>query len=822
VAARATSTTRPSGRTRRPAVAALVDATGDPAGADLTVAALRGVEIEGAPLQVIVVSTSPTSPTPGAHLSIDAPGATHGDALARALAAVRADRIVYLRAGVQPEPGFVQAALATLEIEHGAALVCGLPVRTDGSTRVPLGVDFTGRPLLPVELLDADGSVPAGKHLRRTVVPGDVWVARRAELDAIGSFDPRLDQPFVGIDLAWRFWLSGREVLLDLRLRVPTAQTMTSQEPRGPVALRAEVDALCTIYRNLDDVSLAAALPAALEISPLRLANRLGPEHVDIAPDAGVRAFTALLPELEQERVDRQAERRRPDAELLGVLAGEGPVHWPAVALDPDRLRLFREWGLPDGERQDLVARHPELERFNGRLRVVVATADSITAKMAGPAIRAWRVAQELAGDHEVRLVSLTKAELTDPGFSVEVVRHQDVNDLVDWCDVFVFQGWVMAGLESFQRSDKVFVADIYDPLHLEQLEQARDDGERVRRRAVRDATAVLNEQLLRGDFFLCASTKQRDLWLGHLASLGRVNPATYDADPGLDSLIDIVPFGISDHPPERTGPGIRGVIPGIGADDAVILWGGGVYNWFDPLTLIRAVDQLRERRPDVRLVFLGMRHPNPDIPEMRMAVEARLLADDLGLTGVHVFFNEEWVPYDHRQNFLLDADVAVTTHFHHVETDYSFRTRVLDYLWATLPTVTTNGDSLADLIERKGLGLTVPPEDADALADALFTLLDDKAQAEACRENIREIVPELVWDRALRPLVEFCRAPRRAPDLMEGLVGDDHGPHPTELTPAPRGLRADVVLIVRYLREGGPLLLVQKIRNRATRLLKP
>jgi len=138
----------------------------------------------------------------------------------------------------------------------------------------------------------------------------------------------------------------------------------------------------------------------------------------------------------------------------------------------------------------------------------------------------------------------------------------------------------------------------------------------------------------------------------------------------------------------------------------------------------------------------------------------------------------------------------------------------VLDYLWATLPTVTTNGDSLADLIERKGLGLTVPPEDADALADALFALLDDKARAEACRENIREIVPELVWAETLRPLVEFCRAPRRAPDLMEGLIGDDHGPHPTELTPAPRGLRADVTLVVRYLREGGPVLLLQKVRT--------
>ncbi len=710
-------------RARRPAVAALVDATGDPTGADATVAALAGVVIEGAPLQVIVVSTSGTASTStprGGHLVIDLPGATHGDALSRGLAAVRADRIVYLRAGVLPEPGFVEAALAALELEHGAALVCATPVDrlTGDPVLVPPGISFTGHPFPPAfpsaRPGEPTGSVtdpstddrpvvdPAVEAGRRTVVPGQAWIARRAELDAIGSFDPRLDQPFVGIDLAWRFWLAGREVLVIPALTVPTTDPSTDPSSSASAARRAEVDALATLYRNLDDVSLAAALPAALELSPARLAAAGGPD-----PDAGVRAFTALLPELEKERVDRQADRIRPDAEVLGVLAG------PAPASSPTATRLRPDTDVPSfvAAQQAALERHPSLQRFEGRLRVVVATADSITAKMAGPAIRAWRVADELALDHEVRLVSLTKAELTDPTFSVEVVRHADVNDLVDWCDVFVFQGWVMAGLESFQRSDKVFVADIYDPLHLEQLEQARDDGERIRRRAVRDATAVLNEQLLRGDYFLCASTKQRDLWLGHLASLGRVNPATYDADPGLDALIDIVPFGISDHPPERTGPGIRGVIPGIGADDAVILWGGGVYNWFDPLTLIRAVDQLRERRPDVRLVFLGMRHPNPDIPEMRMAVEARRLSDDLGLTGVHVFFNEEWVPYDHRQNFLLDADIAVTTHFHHVETDYSFRTRVLDYLWATLPTVTTDGDSLADLIERKGLGLTVPPQ---------------------------------------------------------------------------------------------------------------
>src|SRR4029077_10583123 len=103
---------------------------------------------------------------------------------------------------------------------------------------------------------------------------------------------------------------------------------------------------------------------------------------------------------------------------------------------------------------------------------------------------------------------------------------------------------------------------------------------------------------------------------------------------------------------------------------------------WFDPLSLIKAVDLLTRSHSNIRLFFLGMQHPNPSVPEMQMAHRARELADELGLTAKNVFFNEKWVPYAERQNYLLDADVGVSTHFEHIETTFSFRTRILDYLW--------------------------------------------------------------------------------------------------------------------------------------------
>jgi len=452
-------------------------------------------------------------------------------------------------------------------------------------------------------------------------------------------------------------------------------------------------------------------------------------------------------------------------------------------------------------------------------MRIVVATPDTLTARMAGPGIRAWQIACALAAEHEVQLVTTTLADLPESPFPVRAVDDEGLAELERWCDVLVFQGWLVHDRPFLLESTKVLVADVYDPLHLEQLEQGRDEGRRGRVLAVQSATAVLNEQLLRGDFFLCASEKQRDFWLGQLSALGRVNPVSYDADETLRSLISVVPFGVPEAPPVRTRPAIKGVVPGIGPDDKVLLWGGGIYNWFDPLTLLHAVDRLRRHRSDVRLFFMGLKHPNPDIPEMRMAVAARELSDRLGLTGTFAFFNEGWVPYDDRQNYLLDADIGVSTHLDHVETAFSFRTRVLDYLWASLPTVATGGDALADLIDARQLGITVPAGDADALEAALTRILDDDDLRAAMAVGAGAASADLTWPKVLAPLVGFCRSPRRAPDLLEPDVISGLRRDLTEVTKRWRGLAYDLRTVADHLRTGGVRLAVRKAAGRAQRV---
>jgi glycosyltransferase involved in cell wall biosynthesis len=403
--------------------------------------------------------------------------------------------------------------------------------------------------------------------------------------------------------------------------------------------------------------------------------------------------------------------------------------------------------------------------------RIVVATPEPVGARMAGPAVRAWHLAEVLAAEHEVVLASTMAADVDHPPFKTLVADEPQFRQLGTWMDVLVVQSGLLHTYPFLAESEKPIVADVYIPFHLENLEQTSGMAAEEADAVVARLTSVLNQELARGDFFLCAGGRQRDFWLGSLAALGRANPYTYGDDPSLRRLIDDVPFGLPADPPIRRGHGLRGTVPGIGRDDKVIIWAGGVYNWFDPGSLVISIDQLRAHIPNVRLYFLGMQHPNPHIPAMRVATDVRALSAKLGLTDRHVFFNESWVDYERRADYLLDADLGVSTHLEHVETAFSFRTRIMDYLWAGLPMVVTEGDSLADLVQTEGLGRTVPPLDPPAIAAALLEALCDPPPKEA----FRRVAERYTWERVAGPLLAFCRSPHRAPDLV-GRAPSDGG----------------------------------------------
>ncbi|WP_245867011.1 glycosyltransferase [Diaminobutyricimonas aerilata] len=651
----------------------------------------------------------------------------------------------------------------------------------------------------------------------------------------LGGFDEDYFMFYEDVDLGWRLNLLG------YRFRyVPTSLAFhkhhASMEKFGAYreTYLLERNALYTLYKNLDDASLARVLPGALALTTRRAVGRGSLDSnsfdlrqrdddrrstIEVSKDtmAGAYAvdqFVQLLPALTEKRRIVQSTRREDERNIVALMGNTDEPAYPIDYYLDGYERIVQSLGQLDGAR---------------RRRVLVVTGDPIGARMAGPAIRAWNIALALVEEHDVRVASMASVERLDERIEVAAISHhrpESAEEHEAWCDVIIVQGHALELFPAFERSEKIVVVDLYDPLHLEQLEQGRNQPFGDWDHQVAEAVDALNHQLTVGDFFICASERQRHFWLGQLAAVGRINPSNYSRDNSLESLIAVVPFGISDEEPRKTAPAIKGVVPGIGIDDKVIVWGGGIYDWFDPGSLIRAVAHLAKRRPEVKLFFMGVRHPNPVVPEMPAVAAARSLAESLGVAGRNVFFNENWVPYEARQNYLLDADLGVSTHFAHVETTYSFRTRILDYLWAGLPIVTTEGDSFADLVGAEGLGAVVPERDVDALVHALEAHLFDSEPIATARANVARVRERFRWSTTLQPVVDFCREPQHASDRVLSLgknkkkLKSRRGAGPVERARAPRrtGWRRDVDRVRYYLANGGPSAVVERWNARRSR----
>jgi glycosyltransferase involved in cell wall biosynthesis len=404
--------------------------------------------------------------------------------------------------------------------------------------------------------------------------------------------------------------------------------------------------------------------------------------------------------------------------------------------------------------------------------KVLIFCFDHISKSMAGPGIRSWEFAKILSKSHDVTLMIPNKTDVIPDGFSI-VTTTSFINNknLFKNIDVIITQLTPYKLALAAKLHGTKIILDAYDPMPLERLELFKSLPPSLYRSKIQHIVDYFNFSFQIADTVICANQSQKKLWTGLMLSQKKISTDTYIADQSLKNLIDIVPFGLSSTPPLRNGDGLKKMF-NLKNSDKVVLWGGGIWNWFDPLTLIEAIHQISQQRSDIKLVFMGTKHPNEKVPEMKMTVDAHLLAKKLNLLDKHVFFNFGWVPYEQRASFLLDADIGVSTHHEHLETDYSFRTRMLDYLWAKLPIIGTEGDAFAEIIAKNEIGLVVPYGDSQTLAKAIVHIIDNPHVAEKMKENIEQVRQQFYWDIAVKPLErmisDLASTPRNKPKFKD------------------------------------------------------
>ncbi len=403
--------------------------------------------------------------------------------------------------------------------------------------------------------------------------------------------------------------------------------------------------------------------------------------------------------------------------------------------------------------------------------KVLIVSGDVIDENMAGMGMRYWEIAHALARTCQVTLAIPNTTSLTSPSVTLSSFdwEHGDLSEIARQADTIVVQGFILHFHPYLRTLGIPMAVDLYVPSLLEGLVWHDHDDWSTWIPAYEEYLRVQLELLRAGDFFFCASERQRDYWLGWLHAQKRINPHTYRDDPALRKLIDVVPFGLPNEPPPAHQPVLKGIHPAIPADCRLILWNGGLWDWLDPLTLIRAVAELAPRRPELRLYFMGTRHPNAIVSGMNMPEQAKQLSRELGLSDRFVFFGD-WVAYNERTNYLQEADLAVVSYMDHIETRFSFRTRVLDCIWTGLPLVLTCGDTLADRVAEEKVGLCVPPGDVSAMANAVDRMLYGEG-ARVPPENWAPLRQALCWANSILPLQAFCLNPHLAPDKEKYLT---------------------------------------------------
>jgi glycosyltransferase involved in cell wall biosynthesis len=387
--------------------------------------------------------------------------------------------------------------------------------------------------------------------------------------------------------------------------------------------------------------------------------------------------------------------------------------------------------------------------------RIALLSSEPVRERMAGIGIRYLELARRLPrpGIEVVLISPAPAAEVPSVPGEVRTFEPGRVRELVADCDAAVAQGQLANDLV-LARPELPTAIDLYDPWLVENahylptlgLDPWRNDH----------ATWVL--QMSRGDLFLCAAEEQRLYYAGFLTALGRVNPERLASDPDLARLLVEVPFGVPEElPPHEVLLPARSGHTGGGRRRRILF--GGIYDWYDPLTLLDAL----ERLPDLDWELYLVRNPNAEVtPQSLLArVEERCRAHGWWGDRVQAL---DWVPAERRFDLLRDVDLLCSPHHPSLEARLSLRTRFLDALAAGCPVVVTEGGTVPRLVRQHAAGWVVPPADVAALASALAEALGDDAERERRRAAGGALAATFAWERVLAPLVEFCREPWRDP----------------------------------------------------------
>ena len=256
---------------------------------------------------------------------------------------------------------------------------------------------------------------------------------------------------------------------------------------------------------------------------------------------------------------------------------------------------------------------------------------------------------------------------------------------------------------------------------------------------------------LMQGDAFSALSTRQRHAVIGQLGAAGRLNCNTAATD-----LVAALPFALfaPDLPPEA----IRRRLPGA---DFTLMWCGSFNTWMDVDALVGGLVAAVTRNNRIRMMVVGGAVPNyhgDAFDAFRNGVQEAGIEHAVDFVG--------WQPLDALQRLYERCEAGLNVDRFSYEALLGSRTRIVQFLGAGKPVVSTIVTELSRELQAQRLLIPFKLGDPASLADALVQAASAQDALHEMGQRGRQYMLDCMNAATLGSrLAAWSTAPTFAPD---------------------------------------------------------
>lgn len=385
----------------------------------------------------------------------------------------------------------------------------------------------------------------------------------------------------------------------------------------------------------------------------------------------------------------------------------------------------------------------------------IVVPAYSVGSHMGGIGVRAWELAQTLDPSWPVTVIAKGDSDFDDARITFTQGDRRGWVPVIENCDAAVFYDLPDTEIMlAAHRAGKFIISEAAVPIEHLGFDRIRngtspDD-------AYAELVARFELQVLLSDHFIVRSEVGLATLVAALSMAGRLAYSNYELSTTVDHLWTWVPIGFS---ADSAGHAARAEALQPPVD---FLWTGGIWDFYDPVAVVRAIARLKAAGQRVSLRFMYKPPPGQRLEEARRLLQA---IDDYAVSDL-VDFCEPTPTHHERNAVCAGARAAICIGRPGIENQTSIRLRLRDSFLYRLPFIVDKHGATGRLVESLGMGTSVDSGDCEELATAMSRVTGDRDFYATVSSNLARVRPDYLLDPHVKRLCDNIEGRKKAPDI--------------------------------------------------------